>query len=173
MSITLVGVFDNYTEAEKACKKLMDAGIDRQSMQLSGGQPTPGSAADRDDANDDEKSGTIGRFFSKLFGSEDSDEASHYSEAVRRGNAVLTVSASERRSEEISEILEDCGAIDVDERVDQWKADGYAPAPRSGTALGQGDESGAMRSSLPGYSGPERRYNRGVGFAGADRRAGL
>lgn len=173
MSITLVGVFDNYTEAEKACKKLMDAGIDRQSMQLSGGQPSSGSATERDDANSDDQPGAIGRFFSKLFGSEDSDEASHYSEAVRRGNAVLTVSASERRSEEISEILEDCGAIDVDERVDQWKADGYAPAPRSGTALGQGDEDVAMRSSLPGYSGPERRYNRGVRFAGADRRAGL
>ena len=175
MSITLVGVFDKSSEAQEACKRLQDAGVDRQSMQLSGGQGSgnPSDRSDRADVHDDDQPGAISRFFSKLFGSDDSDEASHYSEATRRGHTVLTVTAAEHRSEEISEILEDCGAVDVDERVQQWKADGYTPAPRVGSALGQGEEGAGMRSSMPGYTGPERRYNRGLAFSGADRRAGM
>ena len=74
-----------------------------------------------------EKQGAISRFFADLFGSGEGD-AAHYSEAVRRGNAVLSVTlANEARADEISELLEECGAVDVDERAEQWKASGYVP----------------------------------------------
>ena len=78
-------------------------------------------------------------FFARLFGlGDDDDSSSHYGEAVRRGNAVVSVSlGDDSRADEICELLERCGAADVDERVEQWKADGYAPMARPGGAGGE------------------------------------
>ena len=128
MSITVVGVFDSFSDAQKACNELEKAGLDKQSMKLTGDQANTNTAKSKDETNSDDKPGAISRFFSDLFGSGDSENASHYSEAVRRGNAVLTVQlADEARLDEISDILDDCGAVDVDQRVESWKASGYAP----------------------------------------------
>ena len=53
---------------------------------------------------------------------------------MRRGNAVLSVTlANEARADEISELLEECGAVDVDERAEQWKASGYVPPVSAAT----------------------------------------
>jgi stress response protein YsnF len=137
-STTLVGVFDDYSQAQQASRKLEDAGIARQSIQVSGGQPASSSPASQSGIEPEEHQGAISRFFSKLFGSDDEPEAAHYSEAVRRGNAVVTVSAAdEDRIDEIAGILEDCGAVDIDERVEQWKASGYMP-PATGPTAGAG-----------------------------------
>lgn len=129
MSITLAGVFDTHSQAAQACKKLEAAGVEKRFIQLSGGEAESGtSAVMRKSAEPREDEGAISRFFSNLFGANDDADAANYSEAVRRGNAVVTVNvADESRSDEISEILEDCGALDVDERVAQWKASGYTP----------------------------------------------
>jgi hypothetical protein len=62
-----------------------------------------------------------------LFGlGRDEEETGHYAEAVRRGSTALTVSLDEdSRVNEVSDIMNECGAIDVDERVERWKAAGY------------------------------------------------
>ena len=62
----------------------------------------------------------------------------NYDEAVRRGNRVLSVQvADESRVDVISDVLEECGAVDVDERVESWKATGYEPmSPRGAGSNG-------------------------------------
>lgn len=133
MSTTLVGVFDAYDEAQEASRKLEDAGIGRQSIRVESGSTTTAAAPAEDRRG----------FFAKLFGLGDDDEnVGHYSEAVRRGNAVVTVSLDdETRIGEVTDILEDCGAADVDERVEQWKASGYTPTPMAGRSMADdGDE---------------------------------
>ena len=116
MSITLAGVFDSDTEAQTACRRLEATGIAQISIHVTA-DSTPGKPEDRRG------------FFQKLFGIGDNDNSSyHYSEAVRRGNSVVTVDlADESRVDEVCDILEDAGAVDVDERVEQWRASGYAP----------------------------------------------
>ena len=65
-------------------------------------------------------------------------------EAARRGNAILTVAvADEGRVEEISDMLDDCGAVDVDEHAQHWQASGAVLAAGkpmlADAAVGDGD----------------------------------
>lgn len=128
MSSTLVAIFDEYSEAQDACGKLQAAGIDKRAIQLNGSDPAAVPVERRSDPDD--QPGAISRFFSDLFGTDDEPDTENYSEAMRRGNTVLTVSvADDARVEEISDLLDDCGAVDVDERVQQWQGAADMPAP--------------------------------------------
>lgn len=165
MSSTLVGVFDKASEAQEAYTKLVNAGIDKESMRLSGGDAPSSARTVQDSSKPDAKPGAISRFFSDLF--DMNDDAATYTEAVQRGHIVLTVTiADEQRIEEVCDILENCGAIDVDERVEQWKADGYVP--QHGVLPDDGMDRPAQR-----YAGAERRFNAGAGYVGDERRMGL
>jgi stress response protein YsnF len=79
-----------------------------------------------------------GTFFARLFGIDDqvdnrqeSPHAEHahtYDEAVRRGSTVVVVDAQdEAQADSASGVLHECGAIDVDERSRQWRAQGWQP----------------------------------------------
>lgn len=132
MSSTLVAVFDSSTEAQEAARKLQAAGIDRQSIHLNGGEFESKTASAQARTTSDDEPGMISRFFSSIFGDDDAPHASNYSEAMRRGNAVLTVAvADEDRVEEISDMLDACGAVDVDERAQQWQTSGSIPGVAS------------------------------------------
>lgn len=67
-------------------------------------------------------------FFAEFFGLGDADETpGHYAEAVRRGGTVLTVDVvDDERIADVIERMENCGAIDIDERVEKWRAAGYS-----------------------------------------------
>ena len=169
MSTTLVGVFDNPHQANKACRALGVAGIDRSAIRMSSDEL----------AND--------------------KDAATYVEAVQRGHVVVTVHLVAGDSADgISDLLEDCGAIDVDEHAARWKADSHltsangllqsgdlqnGQSPIDGAAGARGD---VRRGELTlhdlatarqhrgpfgiGYGGVERRY-RAETYSGADRRA--
>ncbi len=128
MSTTLVGLFDTRAEAEATCSKLEAAGIDRSLMHISHDEAAEVLDSARPGAHPDKEQGAVRRFFAELFGSSDPQSAAHFSEGVRRGNAVLTVHvANEARADAISDLMEDHGAVDVDERVEAWMASGYTP----------------------------------------------
>ena len=126
MASTLAGVFDDYDDAERARDRLSSAGFARDAVQITpersawgSGDPTWGGRT--------EQSGGLRGFFASLFGSDDDESHGHYSEAVRRGNIVLTVTLhDDSQIDRATEILEECGAIDVDERIERWKAAGYS-----------------------------------------------
>lgn len=142
MCSTLVAVFDNHSEAQEACRRLQVAGIDKQSIHLNGADSSAEPVSTRSDPDDEP--GAISRFFSSMFGMDDDRNATKYTEAARRGNTILTVAvADENRVEEISDMLDDCGAVDVDERAQQWQATGAVPATGkpmlAGADAGDGD----------------------------------
>jgi hypothetical protein len=60
-------------------------------------------------------------------------DAHVYSEGVRRGGSLLTVRTDEARSSAVERILEEHGAIDMDERAERWQREGWM-GPTSGTA---------------------------------------
>lgn len=133
MTSTVVGVFDEYEDAAAARDKLVDAGIDAQSMQMSsarGGEPI-----------EDEPKVDRRGFFARLFGlGDDDDQAGHYAEAVRRGSTALTVSLDDdSRVDTVGDILNECGAIDVDERVEYWRAGGYSSFDPAAPVFGDDD----------------------------------
>lgn len=53
------------------------------------------------------------------------EEAGHYAEGVRRGGILITVKASGDRADRAARILNDSGAIDIDDRVADWRKRGW------------------------------------------------
>jgi hypothetical protein len=60
-------------------------------------------------------------------------DAHTYSEGVRRGGTLVTVRADEAHAARVMDILEEHGSIDVDERAQNWRAEGWT-APQAAAA---------------------------------------
>ena len=138
---TVVGVFDTNEDAENARETLLDSGFSASEIMVQanpaaqGGDyltttdstitGTPRSSSTKHD--DEGFLSGVGRFFSDLFGSDDKDQAGHYSEAVRRGSTVVTVTVEgDARVEQARSTLATAGAVDIDKRTEDWRQEGYA-----------------------------------------------
>jgi uncharacterized protein (TIGR02271 family) len=133
MDQTVIGVFDTYEHAERAQQQLISRGFSANDVQVrahgadlsgagrSGTTATTATTTDHDVGFMD----SVRNFFSDLFGP-DADDAGHYSEAVRRGGAVVAVTVSdESRVDSAREALAATGAVDIEKRVAEWKESGY------------------------------------------------
>ncbi|KQP75207.1 hypothetical protein ASG51_10510 [Methylobacterium sp. Leaf465] len=60
-------------------------------------------------------------------------DAHTYSEGVRRGGTLVTVRADQSQAARVMDILEEHGSIDVDERAQNWRAEGWT-APQAAAA---------------------------------------
>ena len=134
---TVIGVFDSMEEAQTARESLLTAGFDASELRVKSsseadqsGSGNSTSSSMSDSASTDRDDGFmagIGRFFGDLFGSDNNEQAGHYSEAVRRGSAVLTVTLQDdSRVEQARSALASAGAVDIDKRTQSWRQDGYA-----------------------------------------------
>jgi uncharacterized protein (TIGR02271 family) len=131
MDQTVIGVFDTYDHAERAKQQLIARGFSANDVQvrahsadLSGTGTSTTSTATTSD-HDVGFMDSVRNFFSDLFGP-DADDAGHYSEAVRRGGAVVSVTVSdESRVDSAREALAATGAVDIEKRVSEWKQTGY------------------------------------------------
>ena len=125
MTQTVVGLFNTASKAQQAVQQLTGNGFSSSDVDLSIGSSmgsnTAGSNTDFNldtDNNKDQESG-VSRFFKNLFGSDDETNATRYSNAASRGNSVVTVHAkSSDEAERAASILDDNGAINVDEDAD-------------------------------------------------------
>lgn len=130
MQHTLVAVFDNRGDAQQALDALVSGGFSRQEVRLSEGDPAGDTLASSsghsgvqatERLDDGSFTSGIKNFFSDVFGTDRSDDARLYSEAVSRGNYVLTLTAtSEPEVERAADIIERFGPIDIDEHAQQW-----------------------------------------------------
>ena len=178
MASILVGIFENASDAQATSKDLVLAGVDSQAIRLSGRESDTTPADSEHDSRDAEgKPGAISRFFADIFGME--DDAATYAGAVERGNVVLTVKLGDAaRVDELSAILENGGALEVDEHVEPWQTEGAAPSAIGQSTLdsiedlpyGSLPPEGDARRHAQRYSGAERRYNVGAGYMGVERR---
>jgi uncharacterized protein (TIGR02271 family) len=133
MDQTVIGVFDTYDHAERAKQQLIARGFSANDVQVrahgadlagTGSSSTATTATTTTD-HDVGFMDSVRNFFSDLFGP-DADDAGHYSEAVRRGGAVVAVTVSdESRVDSAREALAATGAVDIEKRVSEWKQTGY------------------------------------------------
>lgn len=145
MANTVIGIFDGAREAEHAVEKLVACGISRNNIDIttgtsgsdtsytSGKRPASSDSkiiGDRRVVDEDGETRTVdakGRntnritdFFNSLFG-HGSDDASRHSSVGSNANSIVTVHAQDgTQAETAAGILDDCGAIDVDERAAQY-----------------------------------------------------
>lgn len=135
---TVIGAFDDRATAQRAVERLVESGIGRDDVHVEQSD-TAGTTTDMRSTSDtsgerraDEDRGALssfGHFFASIFG-EDHDRAGHadrYAEAVRRGSSVVIVDATtEEQAEKAASLLHELGAVDVDERAQQWRASGWS-----------------------------------------------
>lgn len=143
MAQTLVALFNSFAEASQAADRLAQEGIARSDMNIHTQESSLGTTDDTLNATDggstrtvvddrttaphEHSTGGIAHFFKHLFGDDEvPEEAGHYQESLRRGHGLLTVDvADQSRVEAVRAALDDAGAINIDERVAQWKGSGY------------------------------------------------
>jgi len=53
-------------------------------------------------------------------------DAEYYAESVRRGGALVTVRADDMRADRAAEIMRDHGAVDIEQRAEQWRERGWS-----------------------------------------------
>lgn len=133
MTQSIVGLFNSFTEANGAKQRLIKQGFSASDVVVSaheGDMPAGTSNPSSASATPSQTGGGfmqgVENFFSDLFGNSDSDSAGHYSEAVRRGGAVVTVTVDDdTRTDTVRSTLTSVGAINIEDRVAAWRDTGY------------------------------------------------
>lgn len=139
MGQTVIGFFKDSSDANKAVSQLESKGISRQQVDVSRGQYLD-ATADREGRNTNK----ITDFFNKLFG-HDSDDAKRYSTIGQSDVSIVTVhAASHDMAEDIADILDDCGALDVDEHASR---SGQTGSTRTERMSDTGSDQGSIRRS--------------------------
>jgi len=127
MTHTVVGLFNDRTEAQSAMEELVERGFIKENIDLSNRSFAEGTAGDDgyDSSTGTEGFGSsISNFFNSLFG-DDETAARNYTNAASDAEAILTVQVdSDERARQAQEILDRNGAWDVDEHGSS--AQGYA-----------------------------------------------
>lgn len=134
MSHTVIGIFRSSDQAREATQYLFsngfsDSAVDISYSQTGGGQTggthsaQTGSQTSASAGSYDDNSDSIGSFFDNLF-SDDKDEARKYSEAGRQGTIVTVHAKSADEANSAAKILDNYGAIDVDESTQHNRSHG-------------------------------------------------
>jgi len=142
MQQTVVGVFDSVAEAQEAVTALTANGVARERVQVSETAVTRASGGALDASADEGMMSSIKHFFTGLFG-EDDDHAAPYAEAVRRGGAIVKVNVDgDEELDRATQALDTAGAVDIEERANTWRAEGWQGGNQRGAAALSGtDES--------------------------------
>jgi uncharacterized protein (TIGR02271 family) len=90
------------------------------------------------------------------------NDAHAYAEGVRRGGALVTVRASEDQVDRVVDILDDDGTVDLDEREQSWRSEGWSgrhegigAAGSTATGLASGLGTSGLATGLMGDSDDE------------------
>ncbi len=132
MSTTLVGIFDDFTAANKAVAELTKAGIKQGDISIARndggkGYQTYGGANSKDYTTGTSIGTDIANFFDGIFGTDvnDDDHRGVYSESLRRGGTIVTVKTDDKMTDRAADILNNYGVVDVDRRHAEYRASGY------------------------------------------------
>ena len=182
MANTVIGFFNDRSEAADAVSQLTRAGFSREDIDVSNGSASTTSMSSDSGSLDSDysdssstgnrdtsehKGNAITRFFSSLFG-DDSDDAKKYSDVSQSADSIVTVHASTRElAEEAANILDASGAIDIDEGAlsdESYARNTYGQAGSiTGSTSGSlSDMGGSTRTSLTSSELAAAGINSGV-----------
>ncbi|MDM9627682.1 hypothetical protein QTL95_17425 [Rhizobium sp. S152] len=114
---TLTAFFDSRSDAETAIEKLKAAGVAEVRLMPGYEADGEGSAAASDG------SGFWAGLADWFFPDEDRDV---YAEGLRRGGFLVSASVNEGNYDTAHDILDNEGSIDIDERADLWRTEGWS-----------------------------------------------
>lgn len=132
MTQSIVGLFNSFTEANAAKQKLVQQGFSGSDIAVSAheGDMPATTTTDQTSSGQTQSGGGfmagVEHFFFNLFGGTDNEDAGHYSEAVRRGGAVVAVTVDDATQvDTVRSALANIGAVNIEERVAAWRDSGY------------------------------------------------
>ena len=133
MTQTVIGFFNNSSEAEQAIQQLQSKNIARQDIDISYGDTNTSTSNTTMGTDGTEEESGISKFFKNLFG-DNKEDVEKYSNAAAKSSCIVTVHAkSEKEAEMAADILDDYGATNVDENADEDSTFSTAPAMSSTT----------------------------------------
>jgi uncharacterized protein (TIGR02271 family) len=169
MQHTLVAVFDNRSDAQNAMDELLASGFTRDnvyvsSADLTGQAGTSSYASSTTDTttttgttHEEGFGASIKHFFENLFGSDNDEHVTRYSNVVSGGQHVLTLTTtSESEVERAADVIERFGPVDIDERHDltgnaaSLGTSAYQPGVSSSSMAAGSMQSGSQTGSLSG-----------------------
>jgi hypothetical protein len=122
-SHTVVGIFESDFAAQDAVDALINKGFDRSEIDVRNHRDISGHPVKEDTESgqfEDHKESALTSFFKTIFGDKNEEANKHY-QVVSRGGAVVTVYAkTEEEAMRASDVLDDNGAIDVDDRAAKY-----------------------------------------------------
>jgi uncharacterized protein (TIGR02271 family) len=122
---TIIAHFDSRSDAQQAAEALTEAGISRSAIRLI--PETESTSYQRiDERSAYDRGRDEGGFWSSLsdFFLPEEDRYS-YAEGMSRGGTMLAVTAEEAQIDQIADIVERYGAVDMDERESTWRNEGW------------------------------------------------
>ena len=140
---TVIGIFDSPSEAIKAVENLMNKGFNRKDIELLQNNATDESNAPIE--NDGSGSG-ISHFFKNLF---NDDENSSDSKSGKRGTMISVYTKSDDEAERAADILDECGAVDIDEKATEFRSNAASGPDRDLTNLSDMDADQTTDKSIP------------------------
>ena len=116
---TITAIYDSADDARRAEQQLLTLGLDRGDVRIINEGDGAGS--------DGEHKG----FWQTLKDMFTDDDRETYAEGVRRGGYLLTANVEDEYVDEAFEILEESNAVDLEERSEQWRSEGWDGTQRS------------------------------------------
>jgi uncharacterized protein (TIGR02271 family) len=154
MAKTLIGLYDTLTDAEQVVQDLIHHGFARSDIRLVTERTTHavGRTADQPSASEDLVSSGGTALVEELTDcGVPMEEAAAYTEGVRRGGTLVIVDAHDDWAERGLEIMQRLQVADIDERMAQWRQEGWTHTSSSAAATGSSEQSRARpRGVEPG-----------------------
>jgi stress response protein YsnF len=139
----VTALFDSRSAAENAIERLVNAGVPHDRIGLMPGDESEAS----DEAGASSRPEPRG-FWGSLGDWLLPDEDRHlYAEGLSRGGYLISVTTGDEHYARVMAILDSEDAIDIDERAESWRAEGWAGW--SGAAAGTSTEVGPATSVSP------------------------
>jgi uncharacterized protein (TIGR02271 family) len=164
---TVVAVFKNRTDADKAAAELRANGFDDNDIYIGSYNDTAAGSDARTWEATRHHAGGIKGWFESLFGHHDEDttsESDYYEDAANRGGVILSVDVTDENLDRVGDIIDRYNPIDVKEE-------------QAGTAAAQGQKDAGLgptttTAAAAGAAGVERTGS-GFGRAAQTGAAGL
>ena len=134
MAKTIVGLFDEKTQAQQAIQDTLKMGIPKSETSILENPSLTGTATQSASGREPGLWESLKEAFG--FGVPE-EERAYYTEGIRRGGTLVSIRAEENQVDRVLDIMEQHGAVDIDQRSIQWRQSGWnAASEKAGTGAG-------------------------------------
>ncbi|HJV87715.1 MAG TPA: YsnF/AvaK domain-containing protein [Noviherbaspirillum sp.] len=131
---TVVGVYDDYADAEGALQALTAAGFAREAIHIASENASEAAQPAMVSTGHQHGAAGITNFFRSLFGIDNEAHHEVYAESVRRGSYVLTIDTqNDEEIDRATHIMGRFNPLDIDELSSAWRQQGWSGQEDIGT----------------------------------------